>query len=66
MKGARLGGAQISAKHANFLVNAGGATAAELERLGEAVRKRVSETTGHLLEWEIMRVGEPARDQQEE
>jgi UDP-N-acetylmuramate dehydrogenase len=66
MKGARLGGAQISAKHANFLVNVGGATAAELERLGEAVRKRVSETTGHLLEWEIMRVGEPARDQQEE
>lgn len=64
MKGARLGGARISEKHANFLINAGGATAAELEALGELVRKRVSETQGALLEWEIMRVGEPAPEQE--
>jgi UDP-N-acetylmuramate dehydrogenase len=43
--------------HANFLVNTGGATAADLENLGELVRKRVFETTGMTLEWEIMRVG---------
>lgn len=62
MRGARLGGAQISDKHANFLINAGGATAAELEALGEAVRNRVFQTAGLWLEWEIMRVGEPAPD----
>ena len=60
MQGARIGGAQMSEKHANFLVNTGGATAADLEALGEAVRKRVYETSGLLLDWEIMRVGEPA------
>ncbi|MBD3764339.1 MAG: UDP-N-acetylmuramate dehydrogenase [Rhodobacterales bacterium] len=60
MRGARLGGAQMSEMHANFLINTGGATAAELEELGEMVRKRVSETQGIALEWEIMRVGEPA------
>ena len=58
MRGARLGGAQMSEKHANFLINAGGATAADLEKLGEEVRKRVFENTGIRLEWEIMRVGE--------
>ena len=58
MRGARLGGAQMSEKHANFLVNAGGATAADLEGLGEAVRKKVYQTSGITLEWEIMRVGE--------
>jgi UDP-N-acetylmuramate dehydrogenase len=63
MRGARLGGAQISEMHANFLINTGTATAADLEALGETVRKRVSEITGHLLEWEIMRVGEPAPEQ---
>jgi UDP-N-acetylmuramate dehydrogenase len=62
MRGARLGGAQISPMHANFLVNAGGATAADLEGLGERVRKRVYETQGLQLDWEIMRVGEPAPD----
>ncbi|MEE4117391.1 MAG: UDP-N-acetylmuramate dehydrogenase [Paracoccaceae bacterium] len=60
MRGARLGGAQMSPMHANFLVNTGGATAAELEGLGELVRKRVYETQGLQLKWEIMRVGEPA------
>lgn len=60
MKGARRGGAQMSEKHANFLLNTGGATAADLEGLGEDVRKRVFQATGLLLEWEIRRVGEPA------
>lgn len=60
MQGVQLGGARMSDKHANFLINTGGATAADLETLGEQVRKRVSETAGIWLEWEIMRVGEPA------
>ncbi len=42
MRGARVGGAQMSEKHSNFMINAGGATAADLEKLGEEVRKRVS------------------------
>jgi UDP-N-acetylmuramate dehydrogenase len=57
LKGARLGGAQMSPMHANFLINTGGATAADLENLGEMVRKKVLESTGVTLEWEIMRVG---------
>ncbi len=57
MRGARLGGAQMSEKHPNFLINDGGATATELEDLGELVRKRVFETSGISLEWEIMRIG---------
>ena len=61
MRGARLGGAQMSEKHSNFLLNTGGATAADLEALGEAVRKKVAETQGITLEWEIMRVGDPER-----
>ena len=63
MRGARLGGAQMSPKHSNFLINAGGATAADLEGLGEEVRKKVYHTSGIELEWEIMRVGEPAPDE---
>ncbi|WGH79030.1 UDP-N-acetylmuramate dehydrogenase [Jannaschia ovalis] len=59
MRGATRGGAIMSPKHPNFLVNQGGATAADLEGLGEAVRKRVFETSGLTLEWEIKRVGEP-------
>lgn len=59
MRGARMGGAQMSEKHSNFLINAGGATAADLESLGELVRKRVFQTSGIELEWEIMRVGDP-------
>ena len=59
LRGAILGGAQMSPMHANFLVNTGGAKAADLEGLGELVRKRVLESTGVSLEWEIMRVGRP-------
>ena len=62
MRGARLGGAQISPKHSNFLVNTGEATAADLEGLGELVRKRVLETHGIELIWEVQRVGEQVRD----
>ncbi|MEF3046225.1 UDP-N-acetylmuramate dehydrogenase [Pseudotabrizicola sp. L79] len=65
MRGARLGGAQMSEMHSNFLINAGGATAADLENLGEDVRKRVFQNSGITLEWEIMRIGEPAADQQD-
>jgi len=60
MRGARRGGAQMSEKHSNFLLNAGGATADDLESLGEEVRKRVFQNSGIELVWEIMRVGEPA------
>jgi UDP-N-acetylmuramate dehydrogenase len=60
MRGARLGGAQMSQKHPNFLLNTGTATAAHLEALGEEVRKRVFQHSQIRLEWEIMRVGEPA------
>ena len=58
MKGAVRGGAQMSPKHANFLINTGGATAADLEGLGEEVRKKVYDSCGITLEWEIMRIGE--------
>jgi len=64
MRGATLGGAQMSPMHSNFLINTGGASAADLEELGERVRKRVFETSGITLVWEIMRVGEPAADEQ--
>ncbi|MBK5927423.1 UDP-N-acetylmuramate dehydrogenase [Rhodobaculum claviforme] len=60
LRGARRGGAQMSTKHPNFLVNTGGASAADLEGLGEDVRKKVSQHSGITLEWEIRRVGEPA------
>ncbi|MDU8943098.1 UDP-N-acetylmuramate dehydrogenase [Ovoidimarina sediminis] len=60
LRGATLGGAVMNEKHPNFLTNAGGATAAELEALGEKVREKVFQTSGIKLEWEIMRVGEPA------
>ena len=62
MRGARRGGAQMSELHANFLLNTGEATAADLEGLGEEVRKRVFQHSGLTLEWEIMRVGEPAAE----
>ncbi|WP_288942005.1 UDP-N-acetylmuramate dehydrogenase [uncultured Roseovarius sp.] len=60
MRGARIGGAQMSEKHSNFLINTGDATAQDLETLGEEVRKRVFQNSGIELHWEIMRVGEPA------
>ena len=64
MRGAKLGGAQMSPMHSNFMINTGGASAADLEELGELVRKRVFETCGITLVWEIMRVGEPAAEEQ--
>lgn len=56
-RGLTLGGAQVSEKHCNFLINTGDATAAEIEALGELVRERVLEKTGVTLEWEIRRIG---------
>ena len=61
-RGLRVGNAMVSEKHCNFLINTGGATAAELEDLGEEVRRRVHETSGVTLEWEIKRIGVPASD----
>ncbi|UWP93287.1 UDP-N-acetylmuramate dehydrogenase [Aliiroseovarius crassostreae] len=61
LRGATLGGAQMNQMHSNFLTNIGNATAADLEGLGEAVRKKVYDHSGIQLEWEIMRVGEPAQ-----
>ena len=52
-----FGGAQVSEKHANFLINLGSATSTEIEILGEEVYSRVLESTGVNLEWEIERVG---------
>jgi len=57
MRGASIGGAVMNTKHSNFLTNAGGATAADLEDLGELVRKKVYASQGIELEWEIKRVG---------
>lgn len=59
MRGATRGGAVMNTMHSNFLTNVGGATAADLEGLGEEVRKRVYAQSGITLQWEIMRVGEP-------
>jgi UDP-N-acetylmuramate dehydrogenase len=56
-RGLVLGGAQVSEKHTNFLLNLGEATSADIEALGEEVRRRVRETSGVELEWEIQRVG---------
>jgi len=58
LRGFSIGGAQMSEKHPNFMINTGGATAADLEKLGEEVRKRVFKSSGLTLEWEIRRVGE--------
>ena len=59
-RGLTRGGAQVSEKHCNFLINTGRATAADLERLGEEVRRRVRAATSVTLEWEIRRIGLPA------
>lgn len=56
-RGLRLGGAQMSEMHPNFLINTGGATARDLEMLGEQVRARVRAHSGHDLTWEIRRIG---------
>jgi UDP-N-acetylmuramate dehydrogenase len=58
-RGLTRGGAQVSEKHCNFLINTGNATAADLEGLGEEVRRRVHAATGVTLEWEIHRIGVP-------
>lgn len=60
LRGFAIGGAQMSEKHSNFMINTGDATAHDLETLGEEVRKRVFQNSGIELEWEIKRVGEPA------
>jgi UDP-N-acetylmuramate dehydrogenase len=57
-RGLVRGGAKVSEKHTNFLINTGNATATDLESLGEEVRRRVYESSGILLEWEIERIGE--------
>ena len=57
-RGLALGGAQVSQLHCNFLINNGAATAADLEALGEEVRRRVHAHSGVMLEWEIYRIGE--------
>ena len=59
-RGLTRGGAQVSDKHCNFMINTGTATAADLEGLGEEVRRRVLAATGVRLEWEIRRIGVPA------
>jgi UDP-N-acetylmuramate dehydrogenase len=56
-RGLKVGDAQVSEMHCNFLINLGGATAADIETLGETVRKRVKESSGVELEWEIKRIG---------
>ena len=58
-RGLKLGGAQVSEKHANFLINTGEATSADIEGLGELVREKVAGSQGVNLEWEIQRVGRP-------
>jgi UDP-N-acetylmuramate dehydrogenase len=59
MRGFNVGPARVSEMHCNFLINEGGATAAQIEELGETVRQRVKETSGILLDWEIKRIGLP-------
>lgn len=56
-RGFRVGGAQMSEKHCNFMINTGDATAADLERLGETIREKVRESEGVELEWEVKRIG---------
>jgi len=57
MRGFAIGPAKVSEQHCNFLINEGGATAAQIEELGETIRARVKETSGIELEWEIKRIG---------
>jgi len=57
-RGLKVGGAQVSEKHTNFLINLGAATASDIEKLGEEVRRRVLDKSGVRLQWEIRRLGE--------
>lgn len=59
LRGFKMGAAKMHEKHPNFLTNIGGATALELEELGETVRKKVFQNSGIDLQWEIIRVGDP-------
>jgi UDP-N-acetylmuramate dehydrogenase len=58
-RGLRVGGAQVSQMHCNFLINEANASAEDIERLGETVRARVKAGSGHELHWEIIRIGVP-------
>ena len=58
-RGLTRGGAKVSEKHCNFLINTGNATASDLEALGEDVRQRVRQDSGVDLQWEIRRIGVP-------
>jgi UDP-N-acetylmuramate dehydrogenase len=58
-RGLRVGGAQVSGMHCNFLINDRNASAEDIERLGETVRARVKAASGHVLQWEIIRIGVP-------
>jgi UDP-N-acetylmuramate dehydrogenase len=58
-RGLRVGGAKVSEMHCNFLINDAGATAEDIERLGETVRARVKARSAISLQWEIIRLGEP-------
>jgi UDP-N-acetylmuramate dehydrogenase len=58
-RGLTMGGAQVSEKHTNFLINTGEATSADIEGLGELVREKVYKNSGVMLDWEIQRVGRP-------
>lgn len=60
-RGLKRGGAMVSDKHCNFLINTGAATAADIETLGEEIRRRVRETSGVELRWEIRILGVPAQ-----
>lgn len=60
-RGLKQGQAQVSEKHCNFLLNLGGATAEEIETLGEEVRRRVLAQSGIELRWEIQRIGKVAQ-----
>ncbi len=61
LRGFRVGGAQVSEMHCNFLINTGDATAHDIETLGETVRSRVKDHSGVELQWEIKRIGIPAK-----
>ena len=62
-RGLRIGGAMVSPKHTNFLINTGEATAGQLEALGEEVRRQVLEKFGVTLQWEIRRIGLPGDEE---
>ena len=61
LRGFQMGAAKMHEKHPNFLTNTGGATASELEEIGELVRKKVFKTSGIDLKWEIIRIGDPLK-----